>query len=252
VNGRRAVLSKSGKVAGLTISIAVYNEREAVERAVGEALAALERFAEQGEVLITDDGSTDGTGAIADRLAASDPRVRVVHQENLGFSGAIRTGMTNARFEVIFQVPADGEVVLDDFCRAMPLLDSSDIVVPYRQDVRDRPWRRTFFSRLSHTILGAIYRFKLPEISFCYIVRRAVLETVHPRATPHTATYAPELIFRAIRQGYAVRSVPFGYRPRRTGIPKGTRLAMVLRTFFEFLAIAPSVYAERRLAGGDR
>ncbi len=232
--------------------MAVYNEREALERVVREALDVLDHHAEQGEVLITDDGSTDGSGEIADRLAASEPRVRVLHQPNMGFSGAIRTGMTNARFEVIFQVPADGEVVLEDFARAIPLLDSADIVVPYREDVRDREWTRTFFSRFAHAVLGAIYRFHLPEISFCYIVRRAVLETVHPQATPHTAVFAPELIFRAIRQGYTVVPSPCRYRPRMGGIARGARLIMVLRTFANFLSIAPSVYAERKRAVGPR
>ena len=232
--------------------MAVYNEIDTLERVVDEALSTLERHAESGEVLITDDGSTDGSGELAERIAARDKRVRVIHQRNLGFSGAIRTGLTNARGEVVFQVPADGEVVLEDFGRAVPLIEQTDLIVPYREDVTQRPWSRTFFSRFSHKVLGALYRFRLPEISFCYIVNRRVLATVHPLAGPHTATYAPELIFRAIRQGYTVRPVPFRYRPRRTGIPKGTRLAMVLRTFSEFLALAPSVYAERHIPGGRR
>jgi len=235
------------KIKGLTISMAVYNERDSLERVAAEALSALENAAEEGEVLIVDDGSTDGSGLIADRLAAADARVRVIHQANQGFSGAIRTGLENARFDVVFQIPADGEVVIEDIARAAELLERADIVVPFREDVSQRAVGRTLLSRFAHAVLRVIYRFTLPEISFAYIVTGRVLETVHPRARAHTATYAPELIFRAIRQGYVVVPVPFRYRPRRSGRAKGTDLLMMLRTFVDFLALAPSVYRERRL-----
>lgn len=235
------------KLKSLTISLAVYNERTSLEEVVLEALNALDNYAEEGEVLIVDDGSTDGSARIADELARRDGRIRVIHQPNRGFSGAIRTGLENARCEVVFQIPADGEVVIDDIARAVEPLARADIVVPYREDVRERALGRTLLSRFAHAVLRLIYRFTLPEISFAYIVSKKVLETVRPRARAHTAVYAPELIFRAVRQGYAVVPVGFRYRPRKSGRAKGAKWAMMLRTFMSFLALAPSVYRERRL-----
>jgi len=234
------------RIESLTISMAVYNERDSLRGIVAEALETIDKLAGEGEVLIVDDGSTDGSGGIADEIAAGDKRVRVIHQANQGFSGAIRAGLENARCDVVFQIPADGEVIIEDIARAAPLLANADIVVPYREDVSERNAGRTALSRFAHLVLRTIYRFSLPEISFAYIVKKHVLDTVRPHAGPHTATYAPELIFRAIRQGYSVVGVPFRYRPRKQGRAKGTKLIMMIRTFWDFLRLAPSVYRERR------
>src|SRR4051812_40109763 len=117
----------------VTIAMPAYDESPNLERTVAEALDALAATAPDGEVLVVDDGSTDGTGAIADQLARSDTHVRVVHHAaNRGFSGAMTTALREARGDLVFLVPADGQVRMRDLERFLAAQADADIVVGLR------------------------------------------------------------------------------------------------------------------------
>ena len=87
------------RVASLSYFFPAHDEAANIEALVAEARAALGELAERFEVICVDDGSTDGTGAIADRLAAEHPdTVRVVHHgRNRGYGAAVRSGLGAAR-----------------------------------------------------------------------------------------------------------------------------------------------------------
>src|SRR5215212_8825790 len=95
-----------------TISVVVpaYNEMGNLEGAVRDVVHALRSFDEY-EVFIVNDGSTDGTAEVADRLATTLPGVRAIHHEvNRGFSESYQTGLRNARMSYFTFVPGDHEV----------------------------------------------------------------------------------------------------------------------------------------------
>ena len=82
----------------LSVVVLAHDEAPNLDRCAAEALEALAETGQEGELMIVDDGSTDGTSEIADRLAAADARVRVVHHgANRGFSGAMTTSLREAR-----------------------------------------------------------------------------------------------------------------------------------------------------------
>ena len=91
------------RVPALSYFFPAHDESENVEPLVAEALAELPRLAERFEVICVDDGSTDGTGAIADRLSEEHPEiVRVVrHSVNRGYGAALRSGFGAARHELV-------------------------------------------------------------------------------------------------------------------------------------------------------
>lgn len=88
----------------VTAAVPVYNVEGYLEKCAESVLAQTERDI---ELLLIDDGSTDGSGALCDRIAEGDPRVRVIHQENRGLGGARNTGIENARGEWIIFPDSD-------------------------------------------------------------------------------------------------------------------------------------------------
>src|SRR3954466_13594570 len=95
-----------------TISVVVpaYNEMGNLEAAVRDVVHALRSF-DDYEVIIVNDGSKDGTGEVADRLAASLDGVSVIHHPvNRGFSASYQTGLAHARMPYFTFVPGDHEV----------------------------------------------------------------------------------------------------------------------------------------------
>ncbi|MEO7295992.1 MAG: glycosyltransferase family 2 protein, partial [Candidatus Limnocylindria bacterium] len=96
----------------LTFFFPAYNEEENVAETVRRALDEIGSLVGGSiEVLVVNDGSTDRTPALADALAAADPRVRVHHQENRGYGGALRAGFANASGELICF--SDGDLQFD-------------------------------------------------------------------------------------------------------------------------------------------
>src|SRR6188508_2676000 len=98
--------------------VPAHNEAENIEAFVAEALAELPKLADEFEVIAVDDGSKDGTGALADRLAAEHPQVRVVHHEvNRGYGGALRSGFAASRFPLVAFTDGDRQFHVEDVGR---------------------------------------------------------------------------------------------------------------------------------------
>ena len=88
----------------LSVVVPVYNVLDYLEKCVASVQA---QTLEDWELLLVDDGSTDGCGALCDRLAGEDPRVRAIHQENQGLGGARNTGIAAAQGEFLLLLDSD-------------------------------------------------------------------------------------------------------------------------------------------------
>lgn len=100
----------------ITVIIPIYNIMDCLERCVSSVCAQTYRNL---EILLVDDGSTDGTGALCDRLAERDGRIRVFHKENGGSSSARNLGLQKARGEYLGFVDSDDFIDPDMYERLM-------------------------------------------------------------------------------------------------------------------------------------
>ena len=106
----------------VSVIMAVYNGEEFLDAAVGSVVT---QTLSDWELVIVDDGSTDGTGSMADRWAAADPRIRVIHQPNSGRPAAARNrGMREARGGIIAFLDADDLYHPDRLARSVAVLDA--------------------------------------------------------------------------------------------------------------------------------
>ena len=117
------------RVAALSYFFPAHDEAENIEALVAEALVELPALAERFEIICVDDGSTDGTGAIADRLAAAHPDVvRVVHHAaNQGYGAAVRSGLRAARYPLICFTDGDRQFRVADLGRLLARLDEPSV-----------------------------------------------------------------------------------------------------------------------------
>ena len=104
------------------------------------------------EIVIVNDGSTDATASQAESLADADRRVRVIHQENKGIGGALRTGFNGSVGEYITWIPADGQIGPETVLELYACRHQAPMVTTiYR--TRDDPWYRTVISQTLNTII---------------------------------------------------------------------------------------------------
>lgn len=234
-----------------------FDEVENLAKVAREALEALAAAAPDGELLIVDDGSTDGTGKIADDIASAHPNVRAVHHAtNRGFSGAMTTSLREARGDWVFLVPADGQVEIAELSRFLAARANADIVVGVR---RRRPEHvgRVLLSRAFHRISKTIFPLPLEEFSSVFLFRRALIDAMPIRSRARSATFLPEVLYRANARRARFAELFVDARPRMAGRAKGAQLSVALLTLLELVRLAPLVRfdeftAARRAAASAR
>lgn len=204
-----------------------YNEAENLAVIVP---AVLEQLPAERRLLIVDDASPDGTGAIADRLAAEHRDVEVLHRAaKEGLGPAYTAGYAHALSggaELVAQMDADFSHDPADLPRLIAAAEHADLVLGSRYvdggGVTDWGPLRRLISRggsaYARTILGLGVRDLTGGFK---VFRRQVLEAIHPETIPSLGyAFQVETTYRAIRAGFRVVEVPIVFRDRRVGQSK--------------------------------
>lgn len=222
---------------GISVFFPAYNDEASIAGLVGDALAVLPGLAEEFEVIVVDDGSTDGTAAVLDGLALADPRVRVVrHEVNRGYGAALRTGFASATKELVFYTDGDGQYDVRELAHLRPLLTAGvDIVNGYKIQRAD-VWRRkalgAAYNRLAHLLFNIPIRDV--DCDFRLLRRRAVegLELVSS-----SGSICVELVHKLHRAGRVFAEVPVHHYPRAHGRSQFFTLRRVGRTALDLLGL---------------
>src|SRR6266480_1685528 len=147
----------------LSIVVTVFNEAGSVEELYRRTVAALDPGPGTFELIFVDDGSTDGTFAVLERLHAVDPRVRAVRfKRNFGQHPAMHAGFSRARGEVVVTMDGDLQSAPEDIPRLVEAVEAGYDVASGRREARHDSWGRTLPSRV---INGMLRRFTGVTIS---------------------------------------------------------------------------------------
>ncbi len=164
----------------LSVVVIAFNEEDCLEPVIDELRDALDGAGGlRWELVCVDDGSTDATPAILDRLAGLDPRIRAVHQPNRGIGGALRTGFDRARGGHVTWVPADGQIAPETVLELYRRRDEAPMLTTvYR--TRDDHWMRMVISNTLNTMI----RVRTGEVAKSggnYLFSRAAWQAHGPR-----------------------------------------------------------------------
>ena len=197
----------------------MYNEEAYARRAVAAARAVLVATVPDWEIVIVDDASTDGTGALADALAREDPRVRVIHNPvNRRLGGALRAGYAAATKDLVFYTDADLPVDLEVLPRAMRLLEyqQADIVAAYRFDRTSEGLVRALYTFCYNHLIRTLFGLRVRDVNFAFkLFRRSVLEKF--TLTSEGSFIDAEFLLRARKAGCVIIQIGLDYFPRTRG-----------------------------------
>jgi glycosyltransferase involved in cell wall biosynthesis len=198
----------------LSVIIPVYDERTTVAEIIRRALAfdlPLDR-----EIVVVDDGSTDGTNEVVSHLADSTVRV-FSHLENRGKGAAIRTGLAQVTGDLVIIQDADLEYDPDDWPRLLaPVLKGRARVVYGSRFTGER--RNMLFwhwvgNRFLTLVTNALYNTTLSDMETCYkLFDRRLLEEIH--LTSNRFGFEPEVTAKVLRSGERIYEVPISYAGR--------------------------------------
>ena len=221
---------------GAWLVLPTYNEAENLEPIVRAALPRLAEASPEHRLLIVDDSSPDGTGEIADRLAAEHEAVEVLHRagkEGLGraYIAGFRRALAEGA-ELVMEMDADFSHDPADVPRLIRAADHADLVLGSRYveggGVEGWELHRRLLSRGGCFYARAILRVPVRDLTGGFkCFHRAVLEAIDLDDV-HADGYGfqIEMTYRALRAGFDVEEIPIVFRERRAGASKmDTRIA---------------------------
>jgi len=193
------------------------------ETLLGETLRALQTAAEIAgepfELIVVDDASTDRTAELAEKLAAADPRVRVVHHErNRKLGGAIQTGLATATGDLVLYSDADLPFDMAELPRAIRLMRDyeADVLSAYRFDRTGEGYLRAIYTFWYNVLIRTMFGVKARDINFAFkLCRRRVVDALNLRS--EGSFIDAELIIRATRMGFSILQFGVDYFPRTRG-----------------------------------
>lgn len=211
----------------------VFNERDSLPQLVEEIAAAAAKLPQRLEVVFVDDGSTDDSWAVVQRLAAADDRVGGLRfRRNFGKAAALQAGFDRAGGGVVFTLDAD----LQDDPAEMPrflaaLAAGADVVSGWKQ-VRHDPWHKVWPSRVFNRMVSGVTGVRLHDHNCGFKAYRAdVLREVRLYGERHR--FVPVL---AAAEGWRVGEVAVNHRSRKFGRSKfGAR--RFLKGFLDMLGV---------------
>jgi dolichol-phosphate mannosyltransferase len=210
----------------IVMVIPTYNEADNLAWIVGR----LRRAVPEADVLVVDDGSPDGTGRIADDLAAADPQVSVVHRtakEGLGaaYLHGFRVALARG-YDVIGEMDADGSHQPEQLHRLTEALEHADLVLGSRWvpggSVVNWPWTRKALSRGGNAYTRALLGIPVRDATGGFrLFRRTTLEKIDLAEVQSVGyCFQADLAWRTVEAGLRVREVPIEFVERVRGESK--------------------------------
>ena len=216
------------------------NEEDTVEELARRADRVLRDLASDYEVIIVDDGSTDRTAEIADRLARENRRIRVIHHPvNRGYGVALRSGFEAARLDLIFYTDGDLQFDVAELARLIPLIEDADIVSAYKIRRMDG-WQRKAVSWVYNTSLRLFFGLPLRDVNCGFkLYRREVFDAFSLHST--RGLIDAEVLLKARKAGFRIVQVGVTHFRRRAGGSR-YRIREIVMTMLQMARLWKELY----------
>jgi glycosyltransferase involved in cell wall biosynthesis len=231
----------------ITAFFPAYNDRHTIEGIVRTVAQEIETVTDNFEVLVVDDGSTDGTGAILDRLAPELPYLRVIHHaHNNGYGAALITGFENARKDLIFYTDGDGQYDVREIHVLLASLSPNiDLVNGYKVKRADA-WYRIWLGEIYRRLMRWIFQLSIRDVDCDFrLFRRHIFDSISLES--RSGVICVEMARKFEDAGFSMTEVPVSHYPRMHGSSEFFRLRHLAYTLRGLISIWWNLVASRRL-----
>ena len=212
----------------VSVFLPAFNEVDNLEGAVADIVWAASQVLTEYEILIIDDGSTDGTGVVADRLARENPCVRAIHQpRNMGIAAAYERALTEARLDHFSFLASDGEIARESVRDILGSVGRADIVAPYHQNPLARQLHRRFLTWASTALVNVLFGQRM-----LYYQGPCIYPVALARALPKSAGgfyFLTQMLIHALHARYTCVEVGLTHVDRSHGRSKAVSAKNILK-----------------------
>lgn len=217
----------------LSIILPMFNEADGIALVLQRILALFpDQLDMPFEILVVDDGSSDGSVAAVKTL--TDPRIRLLqHPYNIGNGAAVKTGIRHARGRMLVMLDADGQHDPADIPRLVSQLDTYDMAVGARTRESDSAWYRDIANQIYNTLATYVCARRIEDLTSGFRAIRTEVARSFVSLLPNTFSYPSTITLAVVRSGFTLTYVPIK-AARRAGKSKiklfrdGTRFLMII------------------------
>jgi glycosyltransferase involved in cell wall biosynthesis len=218
----------------LSVVIPVYNEEESLKPLIQEVHSALDPLGKSYEIIVVDDGSTDGTYPILKSLYRTEPRIKALRlRRNFGQTAAVAAGLAHAQGDIIVTMDGDGQNDPQDIPALLSKLEEGlDLVSGWRSPRQDRFWSRRLPSQVANRLISWMTQVNLHDYG-CTLkaIRREVAKDLRLYGDMHR--FIPAM---AYERGARIAEIKVHHRPRQWGKSK-YGIARTFRVLLDLLTV---------------
>jgi len=194
------------------------NEEGNIEAAVNDIQSYFNSREEKYEIIVINDGSTDSTGEIAERLAKKNGSVRAIHHSiNKGYGSALKEGFKSSKYKYVFFTDSDRQFDIKGLDILLPLIktDAVEIIIGYRLKRKD-PFLRRFLSWGYNSLVGCLFDLNVKDIDCAFkVFRKDIFSNIKIESKNFFVN--TEILAKARHFGFNVLEVGVPHFPRTAG-----------------------------------
>jgi glycosyltransferase involved in cell wall biosynthesis len=226
------------KVKSLSVFFPAFNDAPSLPALISKTFETLAQCAQDYEVIVVNDGSTDATGAVLATLAREyAPRMRIVtHPENRGYGGALRTGFAAATKDLVFYTDGDGQYDVSELPKLLELMAPDIGLVNGYKLERNDPWHRIWIGSVYNQFARFLFRIRIRDVDCDFrLMRRDILQEA--RLTSTSGTICVELVRKLELSPYRTAEVGVHHYPRLHGRSQFFRIRSLLKTLYQLFRL---------------
>jgi glycosyltransferase involved in cell wall biosynthesis len=209
-----------------------YNEALNVGELAKKTSAVLAKICDDYEVIVVNDGSKDNTVEVVNEIVKKDPKVKLItHEKNMGYGGAVKTGLYTSKFEWVFFTDGDGQFDVSEIPLLVELSKTCDVAVGYRIKRAD-PAIRKLNAFMWGSLVKMLLKFKVRDVDCAFkLIKKEVIDRAQLES--EGALISTELLAKAVKMGYKIGEAGVHHYPRKAGTQTGAKLKVILKAFVE-------------------
>jgi len=222
---------------GVSIFFPCYNDRETIAELIQAAIFTIRKFTTKYEVIVVDDGSTDGSRELLKRLTKKFSSLKLIfHKDNRGYGGALRSGFKAARYQLIFYTDGDGQYDVRELPLLLSLVTKDCDFINGIKMTRHDPTYRIVIGNLYSFMTRWLFWIPIYDIDCDFrLIRKSLLKKLDLKS--NSGAICIELVKKAQRNGAKFRQISVRHYDRRFGASQFFRADRILNTLRELLIL---------------